>query len=149
MNTVFTESEVEASALFWLAELGYETLYGPDILPGEARAEREDCTSPILPHRLKTALQDLNPTLPDEAIDEAYRKLTRLELPSLIRSNQSFHRMLVNGIEVEYRNQEGAIRGDAVKVIDLEYVDENDFCAINQFTMIGKDERRPDVVLFV
>jgi type I restriction enzyme R subunit len=148
MNTVFTESEVETAALGWFAELGYEVLFGPAIMPGEPRAERESFNSPILPRRLRNALQDLNPTIPEDAIEEAYRKILRLESPSLVRNNEAFHLMLVNGIEVPYRAKSGEIENGLIRLFDFDNVDANDFAVVNQFTLVEKDERRPDIIVF-
>lgn len=149
MKTTFTESEVEEAAIHWFKELGYEWFYGPEITPGEPRAERDDYRSPVLPHRLRSALERINPELPAEAIEEAYRKLTRLEAPSLVRNNQAFHRMIVNGITVQYRNAAGVVKSDTVWPIDFEQQANNHFAVVNQFTMLGFDNRRPDVVVFV
>ncbi len=103
MFATFTESVVEEAALSWFGELGYSILAGPEIAPGELLAERDAFSDVILTKRLQAALYSLNPKIPTEAIDEALRKLTRPEAPSLIASNRAFHRMLIDGIPVEYR----------------------------------------------
>ena len=100
--------------------------------------------------RLRDALARLNPELPAAALDDAFRKLTLPEGSTLEARNRAFHRMLVNGVTVEYRDAGGAVRGTPVKVIDFERLGNNDFLAVNQFTVIeNKHSRRPDVVLFV
>jgi len=100
-----TESVVEDAALGWLEELGCAVLYGPDIASGEPGAERSDPNyrDVILEGRLKNALARLNPKLSPEALEDAFRKLTRVAAPSLIERNRAVHRMLVKGIPVEYR----------------------------------------------
>src|SRR6266498_2296504 len=103
MSIPFTESTVEEAALSWFGELGYSTLAGPEIAPGELLAERDGFGDVILTKRLQGALYSLNPNLPTEAIDDALRKLTRPEAPSLIGNNRAIHRMLIDGIAVEYR----------------------------------------------
>jgi type I restriction enzyme R subunit len=148
----FTESIVEDAALAWLQALGYEVLHGPDIAAGEPGAERSDPNyrDVQLKGRLRQALARLNPDLPPDAIEDAFRKLTRADAPSLVERNRAVHRMLVEGVTVEYRRKDGAIAGTQVRVIDFEASANNDWLAVNQFTVSeGQHTRRPDVVLFV
>src|SRR5689334_5902866 len=99
----FTESDVEDASLDWLKKLNYEILHGPDIAVGEPAAERNDARfrDVVLETRLRKSLKNLNPTLPPEALEDAYRKLTRSDTPSLIERNRNVHRMIVNGVNVE------------------------------------------------
>ena len=146
----FTESVVEQAALAWLEALGYTILSGPEIAPGEPAAEREDYEQVILESRLRQALQRLNPQVPADALEEAFRKLTRPDMPSLVANNHLIHRYLVDGVPVEYQRADGSIGGDLVRVLDFEVPENNDFLAVNQFTVVeDRHERRPDVVLFV
>jgi type I restriction enzyme R subunit len=104
----------------------------------------------VLEHRLRNALARLNPKLPPEALEDAFRKLTRGAAPSLIERNRAVHRMLVDGIAVEYRRKDGSIAGDQARVLDFEDPVNNDWLAVNQFTVAeGQRVRRPDIVLFV
>jgi len=145
----FTESVVEDAALAWLESLGYTVKHGPEIAPGELFAERGDYGQVILATRLREALMRLNPTLPAEAIDDAFRKIIRLEGATLDARNRTFHRLLVDGVTIEYRD-DGAIRGAQARVIDFDNPDNNDWLAVNQFTVVeNKHNRRPDVVIFV
>ena len=102
MGKGFTESEVEEAALEWLGGLGYSVLFGPEIAPGEARSEREHYEEAFIPGRLRDALERLNPDIPPEALDEAYRKVTRIDSPNHVDANANFHDWLANGIPVEY-----------------------------------------------
>ncbi len=148
--TVFTESEVEDAALDWLGSLGWKITHGPDIAPNTAGAERTDYSQVILARRLRDSLYVLNPARPTEALEDAFRKLTRPEGSTLEARNRAFHRMLVDGVTVEYRTAGGAVRGAQVSVLDYESSGKNDWLAVNQFTVVeGEHERRPDVVLFV
>jgi type I restriction enzyme R subunit len=152
MSPGFTESIVEDAALAWLAALGYTVLHGPDIAVGEPNAERSDPAyrDVTLAGRLRQALVRLNPELPHEALEEAHRKLLRSDAPSLVARNRALHRMLVDGVPVEYRRRDGSIGGTQVRVIDFTAPDNNDWLAVNQFTVAeGQHTRRPDVVLFV
>jgi type I restriction enzyme R subunit len=146
----FSESVVEDAALSWLGELGFGVLHGPEIAPGELAAERTSLGEGLLPKRLRAALRKLNPTLPIEALDEAFRKVTVPQHPSLIANNRAFHRMLVDGIAVECRRKDDSIGAEIVRLIDFDDPDANDWLVVNQFTVIeGQHNRRPDVVLFV
>ena len=153
MMSQFAESTVEDAALSWLASSGFPLAHGPDIAIGQPGAERSDPTyrDVVLEWRLREALVRLNPDLPQEALDDAFRKILRAEGPSLIERNQAVHRMLVDGVTVEYRRADGSIAGAQARVIDFEHPDNNDWLAVNQFTVVGPQghNRRADVVVFV
>jgi type I restriction enzyme, R subunit len=149
-SSAFIESEVEEAALAWFEGLRYTVLHGPDIALGEAAAERSDYREVVLPQRLQDALARLNPDLPADSLEDAFRKVTRPALPSLVGNNRAFHKMLVEGVEVEYRRGDGTIRGAAARLIDFDNPDNNDWLVVNQFTVTeGQHERRPDIVVFV
>jgi len=146
---MFTESTVEEAVLEWAEALDYAVLHGPDIAPEEPAAERTSYGEVVLAGRLKEAISRLNPRVPAEALDEAFRKVTRTDTPSLFENNRRFHRMLVDGVDVEY-HADGRVVHDKVWLIDFEHPDRNDWLAVNQYTVTeDKDTRRPDVVLFI
>jgi type I restriction enzyme, R subunit len=148
----FSESVIEQAALAWLESLGYAVLHGPDIAAGEPGAERTDPNyrDVVLERRLRQVLVRLNPDLPAEALEDAYRKLRRTDAPSLVERNRAVHRMLVDGVTVEYRRPDGSIAGAQARVLDFDQPDNNDWLAVNQFTVAeGQQIRRPDLVLFV
>ena len=148
--TTLTESDVEQVALEWLANVGWQVAHGPDIAPETPGAERTDYGEVVLAQRLRDVLAELNPHLPSEALEDAFGKLVRPEGATLESRNRAFHRMLVEGVTVEYRAADGAIRGAQVQVIDFEEPARNDWLAVNQFTVTeNQHNRRPDVVLFV
>ncbi|WP_022799482.1 type I restriction endonuclease subunit R [Thermus islandicus] len=146
----FTESTVESAALAWLESLGWSVKHSAEIAPGELFAERTDYGQVVLEQRLRDALVRLNPDLPPEALEEAFRKLTRPEGATLEQRNRAVHRMLVDGVTVEYRRPDGSIAGAQARVLDFDDPANNDWLAVNQFTVVeNKHTRRPDVVLFV
>ncbi|MDE0088041.1 MAG: type I restriction endonuclease, partial [Candidatus Poribacteria bacterium] len=148
--TGITESTVEDAALAYLEDLGWGVAHGPDIVPDTPGAERADYGDVVLGQRLRDALARLNSDLPADALDDAFRKLTRLEGTSLAFRNRAFHRLMVDGVTVEYRDAGGGVRGAQVRVIDFDDPSNNDWLAVNQFTVTeNKNTRRPDVVLFV
>ena len=149
-SLTFTESEVEDAALEWLEGLGWKVIHGPDIAPHTVASERADYSEVVLECRLRDALDRLNLTVPAEALEDAFRKLIRPEGTTQETLNRAFHRMLVDGVTVEYRSAGGALSGAQVSVLDYENPANNDWLAVNQFTVVeGEHERRPDVVLFV
>lgn len=152
--TNFTESIIEQSALDWLTDLGYAARFGPDLAADGLKPERESYQEVILAGRLQDALRRINPALPEEALQEAFRQLSHPDQPSLLRNNHAFHRLLVEGIAVDYKDEDGRLISGRVWAIDWEEKDNNDWLAVNQFTVEasyqnGKVNRRPDVVIFV
>jgi len=151
----FTESTVELAALDWLAQVGYTTIHGGIIAPGEPAAERTSYSDVILHGRLRDALERLNPRLPASAIDDALRAVTRATSQNVMINNHAFHRLLVDGVDVSYR-ADGIIRHDKAHLVDFSAPDANDFLAVNQFTITdvnvttrARTNRRPDVIMFV
>ncbi|MFC2172119.1 type I restriction endonuclease subunit R [Acidobacteriota bacterium] len=150
MSFGFTESEVEEATLEWLDQLGYTVHPGPELAPDGQAPERASYNQVILEQRLRDAIDLLNPDIPGDAKEEALRKITKPESASLVSNNRVFHRMLVNGVEVEYRTEDGRIVGDQVQIVDYEEPGNNDWLVLNQFTVVeGQHNRRPDVVIFV
>jgi type I restriction enzyme R subunit len=152
MKNIIAETEVELAALEILSDLGYEVQYGPDIAPPPegVAPERESYGDVILVERSTRAIQRLNSAIPDEAKEDAIKKVLRADSQKLIVNNQQFHQLLVNGIDVEYKKQDGSIAGDKVWLIDFAHPENNEFLAVNQFTIIENSyNRRPDILLFV
>ncbi len=149
-DTGVTESVVEQAALAWLESVGWQVINGAEIAPEERSAERQSYGEVFLERRLRDALVRNNPTLPSEALDDALRKLLRPEGVELILQNRGAHRLLVDGVTVEYRHDGGEIRGAQARIIDFDRPEANDWLAVNQFSVVeNKQVRRPDVVLFV
>ena len=145
-----TESVVEQAALAWLSSCDYSVAAGPEIAPGISTAERNDYGEVVLEDRLAASLARLNPDLPGDALDYVYRAITRPEGITLEAQNRAFHRMAIEGVTVEYRTKEGAIRPVQATVFDFDDPSNNDWLAVNQLTVVeDRHERRPDIVLFV
>lgn len=148
--TSFNENIVEMAAMDYFAQLGYTTLFGPHIGPGGEYEERQLFSDTFLWDRLLVAMERINPTVPVDRIDSALKKVKRTEFDSLIDENHRFHEMLRNGVAVEYRDKDGALRSDHVWLIDFDNPANNDWVAMNQMVIVedGRN-RRPDVVTFV
>ena len=149
MSKRMTESDLEELFLEILSEIGYSVRFGPDISPGSKEQERE-YSETLLIDRLKERLRLINPEFPHDAIDDAIRTLMKNKSQDPVSNNHDFHRMLVNGIDVQYKREDGSIKHDKVFLFDFNHMENNEFLAVNQFTVIeNKHERRPDIVLFV
>lgn len=144
-----TEDQLEQETLSWLADVGYTAVYGPDIAVDGNTPERSNYTQVLLMDRLRQAIHRLNPLVPLVAREDALQQVLNLESPVLLSANQHFHRLLVNGVPVQYQ-KDGETRGDFVRLIDFEDAAANEWLAINQFSIKGpKYTRRPDIILFV
>jgi len=144
------ESLIEEATLQWFEELGYAALHGPMLAPGEPSAERDSFGDVVLGARLRDAIRRLNPAMPEEAREDAVRKVLLVVTPSLTQTNRAFHKMLRDGVPVEYSRSDGSIAGDHARLVNFEDVHANDWLAVNQFTVIeGQHNRRPDIVIFV
>ncbi len=143
-----TEDQIEQDVLETLDQMGWEVLHGPDIGP-DGSGER-DYHDAALNSRLTGSLARLNQQIPQHALDEAFKKLIGISKPTLLENNQAFHKLMVDGVPVQYRNEAGEIKYDQVQVIDFENPENNEFVAVNQLTILQADfHRRPDVVLFI
>lgn len=145
-----SESVLEEEFLNYFRALDYTIAHGPDIAPGESFEERSSYEEVVLINRVQNAMERLNPSVPYEAREDALRKIVRTSSPSLVENNHQLHRMLVDGVDVEYRRADGRIAGDKVRLIDFDNIDHNDFLAVNQFTVVENGiNRRADIVLFI
>jgi len=144
-----TESDIEQATLEWLSGLGWTVAHGPELAPEGKASERASYGDVLLLGRLRAAVAAINPQLPDEALDDVVRKIVAVEMPSLIEENRRLHRLIVDGVPVQYRQNDGTIKNDIAWLID--WTDQkNDWLAVNQFTIIeDRNNRRPDIVLYV
>ena len=145
-----TENVVELAALETLQELGWSYLHGSILAPDGVAPERRSNGDVILVGRLETAIARLNPHAPESARNEALRRVLTGELPSLVEENRRIHKLLTEGVDVEFRNDRGQTAATKIWLIDLDRPDTNDWLAVNQFAVVeNRANRRPDVVLFV
>jgi type I restriction enzyme R subunit len=147
--TRITESAIEQLAIGRLEALGYRYVYAPDIAPDGDAPERGSYTEVLLIARLRAAIRRLNPGIPPDAQEEALKIIQRIASPDVLANNETFHRLLTEGVNVTYQ-KDGHPRGDLVWLMDFKNPDNNEFLVANQFTVIENGHnRRPDILLFV
>lgn len=143
------ESAIEEMIIEELQSLGYTYISGVDLAPDALNPERSSYGDVLLLGRLQTAVHKLNPTIPADAIQSAVRKLSRIATSNLLADNEEFHKMLVDGVPVEYRKGSD-IKGDSVRIVDFDCPLNNEFLVVNQYTVVqNNNNKRPDVLLFV
>lgn len=148
MKNSITENEIEDIALSYLQNLGYRYELGTVISPDGEHPERQ-YTDVVLTTRLRDAIDKLNPTLGQDAKEDALKKVLRTDSSNQLIYNETFHKYLTQGIDVEVRSTSG-IRGQKVYIVDFANPENNEFLAVNQFTIIeGSQNKRPDIILFV
>lgn len=144
-----TQSVITPSLLTWFEVIGYTVLLEPDIALGKHEIGRSSYSDVVLYQRLHSALQKINPTKPDEAIAAAIHQVTCTESSDLLENNLRFHKLLTNGVEVEYLYNE-QIFDDKVWLIDTSNLLNNDWLAIHPLTVIEENYAHyPDVVVFI
>ena len=145
-----TEAELEEMLLQHFEQLGYQRSTDAEIGPDGTSPERESYGDVILQRRVVAAIERLNPQIPFEARQDAFKTLVGTVTPSLVEENRRLHRFMVEGVGVEYYDTDGTIRGDTVHLIDYQTLDRNDWLVLSQLNVIENgNHRRPDVVLFI
>ena len=154
MGTILFESEIEQITLDLLRdEHGYTVLYAPELAEGDAK--ERDYSDVILQTRLRAAIDRLNPTIPLAAREEAYKRVLRSDSLKLLENNEAFHRLLTEGVDIKYSIGDGKAKSDKVWLVDFVNPEQNEFLAINQFTVISTElnhrgvNKRADIVLFI
>ena len=137
---MFSEESYENALMSLFDNLGYETLYGPEIV--------RDYRVPFNEPQLRHSLAMVNPTKSDAAIDEAIRKVTSIDSGTLVQKNQKFMDYLQNGVEVTFEHK-GELLHDIIYLVDYSNVNRNSFQAVNQWTFQEYSEKRADIIVFV
>lgn len=146
--TVISEDHIEQIVIQEFIDLGYSYVNGADISPDGISQERQ-FDEVVLKQRLQSAISKLNPNVPNEAQEEAVKKILRTNSPNLFQNNYDVHKYLTDGVDVEYRKGD-RIAGDKVWLIDYENPSKNEFLVVNQFTIIENNvNKRPDIILFI
>lgn len=144
-----TEDQLEQLCLDWFREGGWEIYHGPDIAYDGPSPMRSGYGQVILKGELEAAFARINPHLPGECFEQVFQKVSKPDSLDLITNNRAFHRLLLEGVPVEYKQDDRRIKDHAF-LLDFDRVYLNRFAAINQFTVSGtKQPRRPDIVCFI
>lgn len=149
MVTLNENTLAEQPVIDWLRDMGYETLFSADLAPGGAFMERGDYRDVVLEGRLKRSIKRINPNVPDEALDEAARKIIKYEHQDVELGNKEMYEMLTRGVLVEIKDKNGETRGKRIYPIDFKHLQNNEFLVVNQYTVEGKSVRIPDLVVFI
>ncbi|MCP3429724.1 type I restriction endonuclease subunit R [Opacimonas viscosa] len=147
------EDQLETECMEWFDSIGYQTLHGSKIDPASASPERDSLSEVMLLGRLRKAIEDINSGIPESAREDAITKLRQYHANTAV-ANKTFHRQLIEGIQVEYHNDKGELVGDRVYLIDFKNKHNNDWLAVQQYSVDGvthgeKDNRIPDIVVFI
>lgn len=149
MISGITEEQLEEILLTELKSLGWNYAFGPDMAPGESNAERSNYEEVLIIGRLADSIKRINPDLTSDEVNTAVKQIQRVESQAVQAENWRSYQLLKDGVVVEYKTASGEFKDKRVKVIDWNNPEKNEFLAVNQFTVVGSHERRPDVVLFI
>jgi len=146
---MITENQLEQLTLDWFKSIGYDYICGYDIAPDGDTPERTDYRQIVLFDRLLTQLKKINPHIPVSVLDIVSHQIAKPETPILVKNNKTFHRLLLEGVKVEFKD-DGKAKTDYVQLVDFTDVSNNQFLVVNQYTITGsKGNRRPDVIVFI
>lgn len=146
---MISENTLELNCLAWFEQGGWETVNGADISPDGSDPARTTYRDVLLLTDLRAALERINPQIPARALERVVDIVRKPENLDLVISNQAFHRLLLDGVPVEYKRDDKVIYDQAF-LVDFGDLAANRFRAINQFTIEGsKQLRRPDIICFV
>ena len=146
---MITEDQLEQLCIQWFQGIGYDYVCGYDIAPDSDSPERIDYRQIILHERLLRCLAVINPDIPLETLEQVVAQISKPETPVLAKNNMAFHKMLLEGIKVEYKAKDKS-KTEYVQLFDFNHVENNEFLVVNQFTLSGsKGLRRPDMVVFI
>lgn len=147
---MITEDQLEQLCLDWFQEIGYDYICGYDMAPDGASPERSDYRQIVLGARLLECLVRINPHIPVSTLEQVALQVAKPETPILIKNNKIFHQMLLEGVKVDYKDDNGEEKHDYARLVDFDNLQNNQFLVVNQFTLIGsKGNRRPDVIVFI
>lgn len=146
---MLNEDAIEQLAIERLVALGYDYRHGPDIAHDGGNPERSSYSDVVLAERLRAAVARINPDIPTEAQEQAVKTVLTTNVPELLAANEAFHRLLTDGVEVEFQ-QDGETRGEKVWLVDFDNPEANNYLVTNQFTIVENNtNKRPDLILFI
>jgi type I restriction enzyme, R subunit len=149
-SPISEDSLVEQPALELLRDAGWNHVHGSELAAEEPGAERSRWSDVVLPARLRSAVERINPDLPPETVQRVCEIAVASVSPSVIEDRRDFHELLLKGIAVSYIDADGVEQDEHALLVDFDDLGKNEFLAVNQLTVIvGGKNRRPDILLYV
>ena len=137
---MFNEEQLEDATLNIFEELGYERLNGYNI--------DRDYHNVFMENNLFDDLCRINKDFNDSQIQDAIKTIKTLSHGNPVEDNKIFTRYLLEGVPVQVKTNNG-YQYKNVKLIDFDNINANHFQAINQYTIIEFDTKRPDIIVFI
>lgn len=141
MNDIYIEDGFEKLFISFIQDLGYNYVSHQEIV-------RDSMKAVIASEILKDSLHRINPCLDEEIIDQAIYKIKNIDAGLLVNRNETFFEYLQDGIEVSFYENKRQ-KTERVYLLDYENKENNSFIVTNQLTIIGKDTKRPDVIIYI
>ena len=143
-----SEDDLEQWALGELQGLGFTYIHGSALSPEADNPVRESFRDVLLLDRLKAAIRKLNPHLPDDAVRTVMNEIRDAKFSGdLLSENRRIHDVMIGGVPVSWV-EGGEEKHDIARLVDWDNTD-NDWLVVNQFEVVGKSARRPDVIIFL
>ncbi len=149
MNNFYEDNLEQAIIQIFENDLGYEYKSGIDIAPESVESARDDFHEVILKEKFFDSLKRINPTISKDVLEDVFKQVIHPNSPMMSENNKTFHKYLVEGVDVVYKDKDGNDKGDKVYLFDFKDISKNEFLIVNQFTIVEFDERRPDLILFI
>jgi len=148
MSKKYTEDElIEKTCMDMFSnDLYWEVanVYSGETFGKTGTIGRDSIADVVLKHRFISATKQLNPKLPDSAIDKAYEILiTSDAAKDFAEINKEKYNLLRDGIPVNYKDGKGIIqKNKRVIVYDFKNPENNNFLAVQQLWIEGKSKRK-------
>lgn len=153
MNQFSENNLVEQTAIKLIKQIWNDESCHIDAFKDEddATLGRDHRGEVILKKYLLPALKKINPSIPDDQLEQAISELARdRSNNTLVKANQDVYELLKDGFNVHIKTDDGGSKTENVKFFDFENPENNNFLCVSQFWVVGEmHTRRPDVVLFV
>src|SRR4051794_14314572 len=110
------ENTAELAVRAWFESMRPSVVRGTELAASDVVS-----ASGLLQHAINASLRRLNPNLPHSELDRVASMLKSPPHPTLIENNRWCHTLLVDGAQVEYREESsGEMRGGRARLIDFE-----------------------------
>lgn len=142
MSKYLAESDIETAAIEWLLEdKRFQYHYGPDIHRNHKKAVLEEVFANYLQERYKH--------VPAKILAEVQQEFLYQAGADLHLRNHSFHLKLSKGIDKTWKDATGKDCFEHFYAVNYDDIDSNEFWVVNQFAIEGRNNRRPDLIIFI